>query len=238
MVGSKTALCQDSTCLRVIFVASMPRYRVSVVNQNAASPRSAPFDPTAFSPVSAYEPSYFDGLPGPVYGMMSTAYGSGFASLLKLASMLPKPNGEAMSLSSGFARVARALACVRLTLIVADAMVPMPLSGLDLLRLDVTDAVTVYESLFLASWFGSAASPIVVLNLRFRVEPSALTPLTVHFSVVVPSAFAVACGSIRVPPDTVPCSGVCSVYVPSRWELPETYASPLGRVTVAYRSVV
>ena len=65
--------------------------------------------------------------------------------------MFENPNGEAMSLSSGFARVARALACVRLTLIVADAMVPASLSGLALLRLDVTDAVTVYESLFLAS---------------------------------------------------------------------------------------
>ena len=72
------------------------------------------------------------------------------------------PNGRLMSFSSGSARVANADARVRDTRTVMSAVCAFVDNGGAMLRFDRMDAWFVNESLFLTSWSGSDASPMVV----------------------------------------------------------------------------
>ena len=76
--------------------------------------------------------------------------------------MFRYPNGRLMSFSSGSARAANAVARVRLTRTVASAICAFEDNGGAMLRFDWMVAWFVNESLFLTSWSGSDASPMVV----------------------------------------------------------------------------
>ena len=76
--------------------------------------------------------------------------------------MFLNPNGRLMSFSSGSARVASAVARVRDTRTVASAVCAFEDKGGAMLRFDWMVAWFVNESLFLTSWSGSDASPMVV----------------------------------------------------------------------------
>ena len=76
--------------------------------------------------------------------------------------MFLNPNGRSMSLSSGSARVASEDARVRDTRTVTSAVCAFADNGGAMLRFDWMVAWFVNESLFLTSWSGSDASPMVV----------------------------------------------------------------------------
>ena len=76
--------------------------------------------------------------------------------------MFLNPNGRLMSFNSGSARVASAVARVRDTRTVMSAICAFGANGGAMLRFDRMVAWFVNESLFLTSWSGSDASPMVV----------------------------------------------------------------------------